>query len=85
MFDTHEIIDFPGIYSLQTISEDERVAVAKFEAELQSQDLSGIIIVLDGTRLQTSLLLGLQIAERVQQSTPILFAINFLDTLKRTI
>ena len=82
MFDNHEIIDFPGIYSLQTISEDERVAVEKFEAELQSQDLNGIIIVLDGTRLQTSLLLGLQIAERVQQSTPILFAINFLDTLK---
>ena len=53
-----------------------------FEAELQSQDLSGIVIVLDGTRLQTSLLLGLQIAERVQQSTPILFAINFLDTLQ---
>ena len=26
-FDNHEIIDFPGIYSLQTISEDERVAV----------------------------------------------------------
>ena len=70
------------IYSLQTISEDERAAVEKFEAEVQSQDLNGIIIVLDGTRLQTSLLLGLQIVGRVQQSTPVLFAIKFLDTLK---
>ena len=81
-FEDHQIIDLPGIYSLQTISEDEHVAVEKFEAELQSHELNGIIIVLDGTRLQTSLLLGLQIAERVQNSIPILFAINFLDTLQ---
>ena len=81
-FNNHTVIDFPGIYSLETISEDERVAVEKFETEIQSEKLSGIIVVLDGTRLQTSLLLGLQIAERVQNKIPILFAINFLDTLK---
>ncbi len=81
-FGSHQLIDFPGIYSLDAISEDEEVAVSKFTAEVDSQNLDGIIIVLDGTRLQASLLLGLQILKQVNQRVPILFAINFLDVLK---
>lgn len=78
----HQLIDFPGIYSLEAISEDESVAISKFTQEIDQGNLDGIIVVLDGTRLQASLLLGLQVLQRAP-TTPILFAINFLDTLNQ--
>jgi len=78
----HQLIDFPGIYSLNAISEDEEVAVSKFTEEITENNLDGVIVVLDGTRLQTSLLLGLHVLKRVDNTIPVLFAINFLDVLK---
>lgn len=78
----HQLIDFPGIYSLDAISEDEEVAVSKFTEEITENNLDGVIVVLDGTRLQTSLLLGLHVLKHVNNTTPVLFAINFLDVLK---
>lgn len=78
----HQLIDFPGIYSLNAISEDEEVAVSKFTQEIVENNLDGVIVVLDGTRLQTSLLLGLHVLKRVDNTIPVLFAINFLDVLK---
>ena len=79
----HELIDFPGIYSLDALTEDERVAISKFDEILHTRTLSGVVIVLDGTRLESSLVLALQLYKRVQsnQDIPMLFAINFLDVL----
>ena len=81
-FGEHQLIDFPGIYSLDAISEDEEVAISKFTQEITEQNLDGVVVVLDGTRLQTSLLLGLHVLKRVDNTIPVLFAINFLDVLK---
>jgi ferrous iron transport protein B len=82
-YQNHEIIDFPGIYSLDALTEDERVAISRFEEILHNDTLSGVIIVLDGTRLESSLILALQLYKRIEshQSLPVLFAINFLDVL----
>ena len=81
-FQEHTIIDFPGIYSLHAISADERVAIEKFQQELSAASLSGILVVLDGTRLEASLVLALQILKQSPPSMPILLGINFLDTLE---
>lgn len=82
--DEHELIDFPGIYSLEALTEDERVAIDRFEQVLHSDTLSGVIIVLDGTRLESSLVLALQLSQHNQQerTLPVLLAINFLDVLE---
>jgi ferrous iron transport protein B len=82
-FKEHTIIDFPGTYSLHSISEDERVAVSKFLEMIETGELNKIIVILDGTRLEQSLLLGLQIQQRLRgQKIPLLFAINMLDVLE---
>ena len=60
-----------------------QVAISKFDEILHTRTLSGVVIVLDGTRLESSLVLALQLYKRVQsnQDIPMLFAINFLDVL----
>lgn len=79
----HTIIDFPGVYSLRSISEDERVAVSKFMEALEKKEFDKIIVILDGTRLEQSLLLGLQIQQKLREKQiPLLFAINMLDVLE---
>ena len=82
-FQDHTIIDFPGIYSLHAISEDERVAVSKFMEAIDKNTLDKVIVLLDGTRLEQSLLLGLQIQQKLRgKNIPLLFAINMLDVLE---
>lgn len=82
-FRGHELMDFPGIYSLTPITKDEDIAVGKFWAALDEKDVGVILCVLDGTRLERSLLLGLQVLDAARQKQkPIVFAINMLDELK---
>lgn len=82
-FREHTIIDFPGIYSLHSISEDERVAVSKLLEAIETGELNKVVVILDGTRLEQSLLLGLQLQQKLRgREIPLLFAINMLDVLE---
>jgi ferrous iron transport protein B len=74
------MVDFPGIYSLEPLTGDERVAIARFEGALASAATHGIVCVLDATRLERSLYLLLELLVRARaNSVPILAAVNIID------
>lgn len=68
------IIDLPGHYSLYAVTEDER-AVVKY---LKTNPPDAIINVVDGTRLERSLLLT---GELASLNIPIVIAVNMCDEL----
>jgi ferrous iron transport protein B len=77
-----ELIDFPGTYSLQAISADERVAVDYFERSLQDVDVSHVLCVIDATRLEKSLYFTLQvIRECARHHKPVTVLANMIDVL----
>jgi ferrous iron transport protein B len=77
-----ELIDFPGTYSLQAISADERVAVDYFERSLQDPDVSHVLCVIDATRLEKSLYFTLQvIRECTRHHKPVTVLANMIDVL----
>lgn len=79
-----KFIDLPGIQSLKPISTEEKIAIDAFRNQLQNDDLKCVVYVLDGTRIEKGLYLGLQIAQECHKAgKPILFAANMLDTLKK--
>ncbi len=83
-FREHELVDFPGIYSLSALTRDEEIAVQKFWGAIEQPEMAGILCVLDGTRLERSLLLGLQVLEAAREKRkPIIFAVNMVDELKQ--
>ena len=57
----HELIDFPGTYSLRPISEEERVAVGHFATALDDPEVMHVLCVVDATRLEKSLFFCLQV------------------------
>lgn len=78
------VSDFPGIYSLDAVTLDEEVAVAGLKKALGEERVQGVICVLDGTRLERSLALGLQVRElALRQGKGLLFAVNMLDEVTR--
>ncbi|HDY81581.1 MAG: ferrous iron transporter B [Gammaproteobacteria bacterium] len=56
-----ELIDFPGTYSLQAISAEEKVAVEYFEHALDDPQVNHVLCVIDATRLEKSLYFTLQV------------------------
>ena len=50
------LVDFPGTYSLQAISAEEKVAVDYFERALEDPQVEQVLCVIDATRLEKSLL-----------------------------
>jgi len=81
-----ELIDFPGTYSLQAISADEKVAVEYFERSLLDPDVSQVLCVVDATRLEKSLYFTLQVirecARHGKQVTVLANMIDVLDSHK---
>ncbi len=78
-----EFIDFPGVYSINTLTEDERVAVRVLESELEKKNIQCVVCVLDATRLERSLLYGLQVLKRSRAyGHRMIFVANMLDELK---
>jgi ferrous iron transport protein B len=74
------LLDFPGIYSLEPLTGDERVAIARLENALESPATHGIVCVLDATRLERSLYLLLELVARARAaSVPLLAAVNIID------
>ena len=76
--------DFPGIYSLNAITVDEDIAVKRFQEALGEKGLSGVVCLLDATRLEHSLLLALQVQKAASKAgKPILFAMNMMDEIAK--
>lgn len=73
--DQAELIDVPGIYSLEVESEAEKVAVRFID-----EGADAIIFVLDATNLHQSLHLAYEVMER---SIPIIFVMNLTDVAER--
>ncbi len=77
-----ELVDFPGTYSLQAISADERVAVEYFERALLDPDVSQVLCIIDATRLEKSLYFTLQvIRESTRHGKRVTVLANMIDVL----
>ena len=71
-----ELIDLPGTYSLTGASEDERIA-AEY---ISSGEADCIIAVCDGSCLERTLILALQILQRTQR---VVVCVNLMDEAAR--
>jgi ferrous iron transport protein B len=77
-----EFLDFPGAYSLQTISGEEKIAVDAFYSALQDPDISSVICVVDATRLEKGLIFALQVIDAcAKYKKPLIIAANMIDVL----
>lgn len=77
------LVDFPGTYTLNALTKDEDVAITKFEQELSKDDVKAVICVLDATRLEKSLVFGLQVLRLCQEhGKKVLFALNMMDDIE---
>ncbi len=82
MCGTLELIDFPGVYSLTAMTKDEEIAIAGFHQSLKDEKIKSVICTLDITRLERSLVFGLQAqALASEYKKPIIFALNMIDEL----
>ncbi len=66
------VVDLPGIYSLDPISEDERYAVEY----LDSAGYDTVIVILDATCLERNLMLALEVLGRVKRA---IVCVNLMD------
>ncbi|MBN8444158.1 MAG: ferrous iron transporter B [Gammaproteobacteria bacterium] len=83
-FEQFELVDYPGAYSLSSLSRDEEIAVQKLQEAMQLPDTALVICNLDATRLESSLVFGLQVqALAKQQQKSVVFALNMADELQR--
>ncbi len=83
-FDQFELVDFPGTYSMSTLSRDEDIAVEKINQALLDDNTALIICNLDATRLESSLVFGMQMLELAQRfNKKMLFALNMIDEVER--
>ena len=77
-----QYLDFPGVYSLQAISGEEKVAVEAFTNALEDNLLDAVICVVDSTRLEKGLIFALQVLETCHKyNKPVLIAANMVDVL----
>jgi len=67
----YEVIDLPGLYDLQAMSEEEQIAVNVLTGELDAA-----IVVADAMNLSRSLFLVSQIVEK---GVPVVVALNMMD------
>ncbi len=71
-----DIVDLPGIYSLEGASEEEEL-VRTF---LQEGNADAVIVVMDATRLERNLYLLLQVAEF---GIPMIVVLNMIDEMEK--
>ena len=83
-FNNYQLIDFPGTYSLNSLSRDEELAIAKLHEAMHSDETALIICNLDATRLERSLVFGLQVRDlALQHNKGVIFALNMIDEVQR--
>ncbi|MCX7957150.1 MAG: ferrous iron transporter B [Endomicrobia bacterium] len=76
--DIYEVIDVPGIYSLQPTTKSEEVAINILKDAMSSKDTI-IINVLDSTNLERNLNLTLQL---IKNNLPMIIVLNFCDEIE---
>jgi ferrous iron transport protein B len=77
-----ELVDFPGTYSLQAISAEEKVAVEYFESALADPEMEQVLCVIDATRLEKSLLFTLQVIRDCERNCKkVTVLANMIDVL----
>ena len=82
--DQFELVDLPGAYSLNGLTRDEVIAVDEIKRSVADDDTSMVLVVLDATRLAQSLVMGLQVQRLAfEHNKPVMFALNFIDEVKR--
>lgn len=83
-FGEYRLVDFPGAYSLSTLSRDEEIAVEKIHEAMHDDNTSLIVCNLDATRLERSLVFGLQVRDLAKQhDKALIFALNMIDEVER--
>jgi ferrous iron transport protein B len=83
-FDNFELVDFPGTYSLSSISNDEKIAIDQLRLAMQDKSTALIVCNLDGTKLERSLVFALQVQQLAKRSDKsVVFVVNMMDELIR--
>jgi ferrous iron transport protein B len=78
------LVDYPGIYSLHSISDEERIAIKAFRLALQDEKLDSVICILDSTRLEKGLHFALQVMRECQKNNKRMYIVaNMMDVLER--
>jgi ferrous iron transport protein B len=78
-FDEYQLVDFSGTYSLKRLSRDEGLAIEKLQEAMHSDDTSLIVCNLDATRLERSLVFGLQVRDLAfVHNKGVIFALNMM-------
>lgn len=79
-----DIVDYPGVYSLNPISSDERVTVEGFKTSIQEANLNLVLCIIDATRFEQGLYFGLQVLRECQlKGKPVLFLVNMVDVINK--
>jgi ferrous iron transport protein B len=83
-FGDFELVDFPGTYSLSSISSDETIAINQLHVAMEHESTALIICNLDATKLERSLVFALQVQQLAKKhNKSVVFALNMLDQLTR--
>src|SRR5690606_23198824 len=83
-FEDLEVIDFPGTYSLHSLSRDEEIAIDKLGEAVHDQQTSLVVCVLDATRLERSLVFALQAQALARKNNKsVVFVLNMIDEVHR--
>jgi len=78
------LLDFPGAYSLNPISGEEKIAADKFEQLIKREDTELVLCILDATRLEKSLQHCLDVNQRAQANKKnVLVLANMIDVLNK--
>ncbi|WP_158967643.1 ferrous iron transporter B [Paraglaciecola sp. L3A3] len=83
-FDQYQLVDFPGTYSLKSLSRDEELAIQKIHEAMHNEKTSLVVCNLDATRLESSLVFGLQVRDlALEHNKGVIFALNMIDEVQR--
>ena len=83
-FDQFEVVDFPGTYSLHSLSKDEEIAVEKLNLAVDDDDTQLVVCVLDAARLERSLVFALQVQALARKNNKaVVFVLNMIDEVER--
>ena len=83
-FDEFEVVDFPGTYSLQSLSKDESIAIDQLQLAMAAPETAVILCNLDATRMERSLVFALQVqAIAKAHNKAVVFTLNMIDELIR--
>src|SRR5690606_25520063 len=83
-FEQFEVVDFPGTYSLHTLSKDEEIAITKLNQAVDDEQTALVVCVLDATRMERSLVFGLQVQLLAKKhNKSVVFVLNMIDEVHR--